>query len=530
MLFRSWSNGDDLNYHPLGKLDVIGGTQPGPRPDIGLISEHAAQAFIRGNPADWTQARLFTLGTTHYAAGAMLNEATGRIPALNNGPPTGPGGNGVGTPYSELGAPWLKSLGDTAQALQNVPVNGVDYRYGFWGSISGTYSSHEPSFDSLTYLVFGSRHYLDLIYLHSNRASTFMNWGNGDGYRDHVLDGNHYWGLFLNCCQTRGSAWMYRDKIFAAMLGADGNQESQYNNDEIVENGNYYPHWLSYKDGPGNSNFSNSLTFPDNAGGAYSVDTFIGDYLFLSSYLGQVNLRASLSQRWLQATWRYIEGICGETAPGHLSAYYCIDYVSSPIVRNGDQPISGGNIGQYVNGTDASDFGASANATNILSGGVLQQSPVSYTLQAGDTMKNINGTSYNGGFPIDQLPGIGWFIITGPIDNTAGTFHILCPAGHPVDATCPSPGTGAFTGFTRNGTPLVENTEAFIFRPAYNGGGVGYADNNYNAYGGEIMGGLKVLGYDVSSALAIFNARGGPSWYNSGTAPSQWWDTTVVVR
>jgi len=75
----------------------------------------------------------------------------------------------------------------------------------------------------------------------------------------------------------------------------------------------------------------------------------------------------------------------------------------------------------------------------------------------------------------------------------------------------------------------VENTEAFIFRPAYNGGGVGYADNNYNAYGGEIMSGLKVLGYDVSSALAIFNARGGPSWYNSGTAPSQWWDTTVVV-
>jgi hypothetical protein len=172
-----------------------------------------------------------------------------------------------------------------------------------------------------------------------------MNWGNGDGYRDNILDGNHYWGLFLNCCQTRGSAWMYRDKIFAAMLGADGNQESQYNNDEIVENGNYYPHWLGYKDGPANPNFSNSLTFPDNAGGAYSVDTFTGDYLFLSSYLGQVNLRAPLSQMWLQATLRYIEGNCGETAPGRLSAYYCIDYVSSPIVNNGDQPISGGNIG-----------------------------------------------------------------------------------------------------------------------------------------------------------------------------------------
>ena len=75
----------------------------------------------------------------------------------------------------------------------------------------------------------------------------------------------------------------------------------------------------------------------------------------------------------------------------------------------------------------------------------------------------------------------------------------------------------------------MENTENFIFRPAYNGGGVGYADVNYTAYGGGLISGLKVLGYDVSRAMAIFNARGGPSWYNSGTAPIEWWDTTVVL-
>ena len=28
---------------------------------------------------------------------------------------------------------------------------------------------------------------------------------------------------------------------------------------------------------------------------------------------------------------------------------------------------------------------------------------------------------------------------------------------------------------------------------------------------------------------SMFNAGGGPSGYNSGTAPTQWWDTTVVV-
>ena len=208
----SWSLGF-LNYHPLGRLNVFGTAAAGPAPDIGLITEYAAQAFIRGNPADWTMARLFTLGTTHYAAGAMLNEATGRIPALNNGPPTGPAGNGIGAPYSELGTPWLKSLGETVQALEDVPVTGVDYRYGFWGSTNGTYISHEPSFDSLTYLVFGSRDYLDLIYLHSNRAGYLLTWGPEDNVRDNVLDGNHYWGLFLNCCQTRGSAWAYHRSL-----------------------------------------------------------------------------------------------------------------------------------------------------------------------------------------------------------------------------------------------------------------------------------------------------------------------------
>ena len=35
----------------------------------------------------------------------IVNEATGRIPVLNNGPPVGAGGNGVGGSYASLGAP-----------------------------------------------------------------------------------------------------------------------------------------------------------------------------------------------------------------------------------------------------------------------------------------------------------------------------------------------------------------------------------------------------------------------------------------
>lgn len=294
-LGTAWSNGADPNYHPLGRLNVIGGTQPGPRPDIGIINEYAAQAMIRGTRADWQSARLFTLGTSHYPWSAMLNETTGRIPALNNGPPNGPGGTGVGTAYKELGAPFPQTiLSSVAQPLQGVPIATANYTSGFWSGGNSTYISHEPSFDGVSYLVFGRRDFLDLTYLHSNRAAYFGNGiGPGDGLRDDIQGGNHYWGLFLNCCQTRGSDWAFRDKINAAMLGVDNNDERIYANDVITENGNYYPHWLSYKDGLGTTNYSTSLTYPNNAGGGIIPDTYIGNYGFLASCMGWVNLRAT---------------------------------------------------------------------------------------------------------------------------------------------------------------------------------------------------------------------------------------------
>jgi hypothetical protein len=461
----------------------------------------------------------------------LLNEATGRIPAMNNGPPVGPGGNGIGHAYSDLGAPHPDGV--WANPLQGVPNPNIDYLGGFWGTPSGTYISHEPAFDSLTYLVFGSRYQLDLIYLHANRTAYFgTNIGPGVGLRDDIQGGNHYWSLFIDCCQTRGSSWAYRDKIFAAMLGADANQESVYANDVITENGNYYPHWLSYKDGLGNTNFSTSILAPDDPGEGLAVDTYISDYLFLSAYIGQTTLHAPLSQQWLSALQRFYEGVCGGQTAGHIPTYYCIDYSYSPILHDGDQPISGGNIGQYVNGTDSSDFGGFSEWTYIGSGGQLRQQSASYRLTAGDRVKNITA-SYNNapGSGIDQLPGLGWFTVAGPIDNTAGTFYILCPTEHPSDATCPSPGTGAFTGFTRGGTPvIVGEQESIIYRPTYDpGAGNGYADGNYVGYGGEIISGLQILGYGVSHALADFTARAGTAYYDSGKVPSQWWDLNVVV-
>ena len=101
----NWRQALGPNYEPFGKGNVIGFQGAGTRPDLGISSEWAAQAFITGTQADWDSAHLFTLGTSTHGYAALLNEATGRIPPLNNGPPTGPGGNGAGGSYAGLGAP-----------------------------------------------------------------------------------------------------------------------------------------------------------------------------------------------------------------------------------------------------------------------------------------------------------------------------------------------------------------------------------------------------------------------------------------
>jgi hypothetical protein len=60
------------------------------------------------------------------------------------------------------------------------------------------------------------------------------------------------------------------------------------------------------------------------------------------------------------------------------------------------------------------------------------------------------------------------------------------------------------------------------------GAGVGYADNNYTKYGGTVMNGLRVLGYDAPDARAAFVAQNGAAQYNP-SYPGWNWDSTVVV-
>ncbi len=88
--------GGSDKYEPMGRLDVIGGGGTGAASDIGVIGEWASHAFITGRQIDWDHARLISLNMPMHGQATLLDEATGRIPVLNNGPPTGPGGNGNG--------------------------------------------------------------------------------------------------------------------------------------------------------------------------------------------------------------------------------------------------------------------------------------------------------------------------------------------------------------------------------------------------------------------------------------------------
>ena len=535
----SWRNELDDRYHPFSKGNVIGTTGAGARPDLGFINEFAAQAFTDGTEYNWFLSRLYTMGAQTHGLSTLLDESTGRIPVVNNGPPVGPGGNGVGGSYGTgtnsaiaLGSPqnqisWGAYFNGLANPLANVPNSLVDWRCGIWLGC-GTYISHIPNFVSLSYLIFGERIFLDSTYFDANRDLLQAAPGPGDSYRDDIQGGNHYWGLTIACCQSRGSAWALRDRTFAAALGGDGNIERTYFNDQITENGNYYPQWLAYKNGPGNTEIDTSILPPDFVGSWSIPDTYIGSYVFLATYGMQTFLHAPLAAQWLPPFQRFYEGLCGEQMAGHPSSFYCIDYTYSPAMHDGDHTTTGGNIGSYVNGTDASDFGNLTPVTNILTGGQLQiAGGAYYTLAIGDKVRLVNGTYYGGTQLIDQLPGKTWFAVAGPVDNTAGTYYVQCPAGHPVDASCPKPGS-AFIDFTRGGTSIAgETQELIIYRPSYDPG-TGYARFTYVPNAGEVMHGLKILGQDVSNALSIFAARGGESSYNS-SYPSQWWDTTIVV-
>jgi hypothetical protein len=548
-------------YEPNGELNVIGGQGVGERPDIGIANEYAAQAFISGTETNWDYARLFTLGTSIHGVMMMINEATGRIPPLNNGPPNGPGGNGVGGSYASLGSPsWTgvtlfgggnHQLGIGLNGLTDVPHNQPNSSFDICCGTHGyqTYVSHVPNFNGFTYTIFGDRHWLDLMRWRGNADLAQNRVGPNpepglpsarDGFATYT-DGNtyHYYGLMLWCCQTRGSSWMMRDVTYPAAFGGDNDIERGYFEDLLTETGNFYPLFEVWKNGPGNTNYSTSINLPNDNGSSIGVEVFIEDYQWEAAWLQLAWLHQPMASTWMTRFQRYYEGIIGGQLPGAPVSYYGVAYTLSPalhIANYAATDIYGGNQGPGMNGTDASDFGVGVTSgivNGIATGG--QMSTTSYTITPGDHLQNITGWIEVGlgqlGAAVDQL-GSGWYTILGPVDNSGyyHTFYLQCPLGHAVDATCPTPGA-AFTGFTRGGVPITNeyNVLQLNLRPTYDPGpGAGYSDPNYDKYSGQVLNGLHIAGYSVPHATADFSSRDGNGGYNP-SYPSFWWDPSIVI-
>ena len=85
------SDGGQAYYEPFTVGPVIGGTGTGFRADLSFPNEFAAQAWANGGATNWNLAKLFSISVLASPYTTLLDEATGRIPALNNGAP-GTGG------------------------------------------------------------------------------------------------------------------------------------------------------------------------------------------------------------------------------------------------------------------------------------------------------------------------------------------------------------------------------------------------------------------------------------------------------
>ncbi len=540
-------------YSPLGYMNMIGTGGPGARSDIGISNEYSARAFVSQVEADWDNARTASYCAARDGYATTLDEATGRIPALNNGPPTGPGGNGNGGSYTGLSianqtaippGP-LKGLADPSGKLN---PGGLDISNG----VVYTGIDHIPGFAGFTYMIFGDRHFLDLIQWRANadamqvRPGPESDPGSG-GSRDNTArftDGNiyHYWGLLTNVYQTRGSAWALRDAAYGAAFGADdyslastfsNNPERTYFNDLITENGDFWPLFLNYRDGPGSVGFTGSLLPPSTV--TPFDETFIKAHMQAVGYIMTTFLHAPMADFISMPDAKIYEGTLGSQMYGHMSSYYAIDYLSEPFIHDGDHNdvgnAMGGAYGPFVNGVDASDFGSYDFYISIISGGQLQLDG-GYTITNGDTIKNVPGFS-DGYTRIDQLPGNRWFTFTN-VDDTNKTFFLQCTAADHTafPAQCPVAGQN-FTGFTVGGV-LQQNVggqdfnwyakERFLFDP---GPGGGYANNNYIPYAQQAIFGLNDLGYAVTNAIADIDSRA-PGNTNPDT-PQYNWDKTVVV-
>jgi hypothetical protein len=533
----SYSQGKGLNniYAPLSRMNVIGDNSGGSRSDLGLVSEYASQAFLVGDAATWQRARLFALAGSHYFMSTLLNERTGRIPALNNGPPAANHG-GSGASYPGLGAPipgvWIGDLSSppyigVAPSLENIPISPSNggYAGGIWGAGLNSID-HFPAFHNMVYTFLGSRHYLDAAYFAGNQVvDAVFPAGDQIGRQIATVDGVTYYGLHVGCCQRRGSFWAHRDKAFSASFGGDNNPERTYFNDMLAENFWYKRAFEAQYDG-GTTNFRDSIATP-NVYIPTDHNTFMDAYGAQTSYQAYATLRDPLAKDWLDSFVKTYNGLCSDTAPGHLSSYYCAIFHYDAAIHD-SRTVSNfpsGAVGPGYNGSgDASDHGVDAGlqATpyRLESEGTVTKMPGGdiFTFTNGDMVKadlSCSGQPQICWDVIDELVPSKWYVINNVNNADPATFKIINP-----DTNTP------FTSFHVGGTPYTSYVSLKL-RPQF-APSTGWHANDYAPYAQSILYGLKNLGFStINAAVEVMTRRGfiepGPTqtWLN--------WDPEVVV-
>ena len=521
------------NYEPLSRTVITGGSGVGDRPELGVVSEWAAEAFLLQSQKAWQNMRAVALSATSYPESSVLNEASGHIPAVNNGPP-GSNHAGAGGAYPTLGAPQpgvyvlngVFNSGVVNPLLDN-PIRGSQYGYitGSWGGGPSSYGNdHYPAFNNMMYTIFGDRHYLDALYLTGNRQISDIQPGPSPvGYRDYILNGVHYYGLFSYCqCERRGNFWSWRDIMLPAALGGDNNPERSYFNDLITENYWFTAELESAIDGPESTSFRSSISPPMSFN---YTDTFMDSYGMETSYMSYAMLRDPLGAYFMPKWVRAYNAYCSDTVPGargipgEMSSYWCASYSDSAAIHDSSHLAPVGapfNMGAAFNGADASDWGIFWVYMNfVASSNIVSQGSKIYQLTNGDKIKNIGG-QLNGDAGPDELHPDTWYTVTNP-DNNAGAFQIVNPA------------TGSpFTSFTQGGKPYSSNSANIIVRPTGYLPSTGWASYGYGLNAQLIITALKDLGFSaINTAFNVMSARGHITPDKNNVRYN--WDPTVVV-
>ena len=485
-------------YYPLGITLAAGGSGGGQHSYIGIVAEWTARWWLSQNPAEIRNTRIFALDGEAFPFTSILNEVTGRLPTVNNGPPVGSDGGG-GAPYAGMGAlyPHLSAPGvagsfsGVTEPLSGVPSGGDNpsvWWFGAWPT--GIYNDHQSAFTSLTPQVFGDRHWFDAMRMQANRTATttfdglngccaetrpnrtftFPS-GSGTPPAGKTFYGVLYWGN-THAQGPRGGAWMARALASAAALGADGDIERQYFLDNVKENDNWWNAMKQHKDcavpgTPQPGAWSNS---PLAALNEIENQTFMGTYQIFSKYFLWTMLHDPLA--WDQFNNSHLTALQSAfgTAgwPSSTPPIYGGSFIYNQWGDN-QRSVYGKCRGLYVG--DVTDYGiAEPNEVIDTSTGkifVYLASPFDsgLTFTAGDKVKNfaIEPGVYTDsredratGDPVQDPVGSGaaevpynsWSCIVN-FDNVNHVFQVSHPS---PDCNHPGPAITSFTGFT--GTSL----------------------------------------------------------------------------